>query len=550
MENHPAVGVVGCGYWGKNLVRNFHELGSLKAIYDVDPRQLETARQKYDTPTCDSYQKMLDDAGLQGVVIAAPAAQHYTLAKQALDAGKDVFVEKPLALHVEEAEELTRRAEQCGRILMVGHLLQYHPAIRKLKLLIREGVLGKVQYIHSSRLNFGKLRTEENILWSFAPHDISAILYLLEEEPVLIAAHGGNYLNAQIADVTLSSCRFASGVTAHIFVSWLHPFKEQKLVIVGDRQMAVFDDTQPQHKLLLYPHQVDWIDRRPVARCSEGKEVPLSGDEPLRLECEHFLKCIATRQNPDTDGNNGVRVLRILNASERSLKNNGQVQTMEAVSSSYYSDPTSKVDEPVSIGTGTHIWHFSHIMPNCSIGERCNIGQNVHVASGVRIGNNVKIQNNVSLYEGVELEDDVFCGPSMVFTNVINPRSHVNRKKEYQKTLVRRGATLGANSTIVCGVTIGEYAFVGAGAVVTRDVPPHALVVGSPARQIGWMCRCGFRLHPSGGQAHCEACDQFYIFEHDILDPAKVSVLPIRARVAAAQAHTLAQSNGKPLGNL
>lgn len=550
MENHPAVGVVGCGYWGKNLVRNFHELGSLKAIYDVDSRQLETARQKYGTPTCDSYQRMLDDASLQGVVIAAPAAQHYTLAKQALDAGKDVFVEKPLALHVEEAEELTRRAEQCGRILMVGHLLQYHPAIRKLKLLIREGVLGKVQYIHSSRLNFGKLRTEENILWSFAPHDISAILYLLEEEPVLIAAHGGNYLNAQIADVTLSSCRFASGVTAHIFVSWLHPFKEQKLVIVGDRQMAVFDDTQPQHKLLLYPHQVDWIDRRPVARCSEGKEVPLSGDEPLRLECEHFLECIATRQNPDTDGNNGVRVLRILNASERSLKNNGQVQTMEAVSSSYYADPTAKVDEPVSIGTGTHIWHFSHVMSNCSIGERCNIGQNVHVASGVRIGNNVKIQNNVSLYEGVELEDDVFCGPSMVFTNVINPRSHVNRKKEYRKTLVRRGATLGANSTIVCGVTIGEYAFVGAGAVVTKDVPPYALVVGSPARQIGWMCCCGVRLYPCGGQAHCEACDQFYIFEHDILDPAKVSVLPIRARVAAVQAHTVAQSNGKPLGNL
>jgi UDP-2-acetamido-3-amino-2,3-dideoxy-glucuronate N-acetyltransferase len=548
MENHPAVGVVGCGYWGKNLVRNFHELGSLKVIYDVDQTRLVALRQKYGTPTCDSYEKMLEDPDLQGVVIAAPAVQHYALAREALEAGKDVFVEKPLALHVEEAEELTQRAEERGRILMVGHLLQYHPAIRKLKVLIREGFLGKVQYIHSSRLNFGKLRTEENILWSFAPHDISAILYLLEEEPVSIAAHGGNYLNPQIADVTLSSCRFASGVTAHIFVSWLHPFKEQKLVIVGDRQMAVFDDTQSEHKLLLYPHQVDWIDRRPVARCSEGREVGLSGEEPLRLECTHFLECIATRQNPDTDGHNGVRVLRILNASERSLKSNGQVQTMELAPRSYHADPTAKVDEPVSIGDGTHIWHFSHVMANCSIGEQCNLGQNVHVASGVRIGNNVKIQNNVSLYEGVELEDDVFCGPSMVFTNVINPRSHVNRKREYRKTLVRRGATLGANSTIVCGVTIGEFAFVGAGAVVTRDVLPYALVVGSPARQIGWMCRCGVRIYPSGGHAHCVSCHQFYVFDHDVLDPTKISIQPIPPGTAATQAQP--RSNGQAVGKL
>lgn len=548
MENHPAVGVVGCGYWGKNLVRNFHELGSLKTIYDMDPNAMEILGRKYDTPTCDSYRQMLEDSGLQGIVIAAPAAQHYALAKQALEAGKDVFAEKPLALHVEEAEELTQRAKKQGRILMVGHLLQYHPAIRKLKLLIREGVLGKVQYIHSSRLNFGKLRTEENILWSFAPHDISAILYLLDEEPVSIAAHGGNYLNAEIADVTLSSCRFASGVTAHIFVSWLHPFKEQKLVIVGDRQMAVFDDTQSARKLLLYPHQVDWIDRRPVARCSEGKEVPLSGEEPLRVECAHFLECIATRRNPDTDGNNGVRVLRILSASERSLKSNGQVQTMGPAPSPYHADPTAKVDEPVSIGSGTHIWHFSHIMANCYIGERCNLGQNVHVASGVRIGNNVKIQNNVSLYDGVELEDDVFCGPSMVFTNVINPRSHVNRKKEYRKTLVRQGATLGANSTVICGVTIGEYAFVGAGAVVTRDVPPYALVVGSPARQIGWMCRCGVRLQPTGGHARCESCYQFYVFDHGVLDSAKVSVQPIAPEVAVMPPQ--AKPNGQTIGNL
>jgi UDP-2-acetamido-3-amino-2,3-dideoxy-glucuronate N-acetyltransferase len=177
-------------------------------------------------------------------------------------------------------------------------------------------------------------------------------------------------------------------------------------------------------------------------------------------------------------------------------------------------------------------------MSNCVIGEKCNMGQNVHVASGVRIGNNVKIQNNVSLYTGVELEDDVFCGPSMVFTNVTNPRSFVNRKNEYKKTLVRRGASLGANSTIVCGSTIGEYAFVGAGAVVTRDIPPYALVVGSPARQIGWMCRCGSRLAVSDERAQCESCGQAYMLTHNLLTPtASPAVLVESAQSALEKAN-------------
>jgi UDP-2-acetamido-3-amino-2,3-dideoxy-glucuronate N-acetyltransferase len=527
MNDHIAVAVVGCGYWGQNLVRNFHQLGRLRVICDVERPRLEELQQQYEgIDICDSYEDLFRREDIEGIVIAAPAAQHYSLAKRALEMGKDVFVEKPLSLHVEHAEELTQLAHKAGRVLMVGHLLQYHPAIQKLKSLIREGALGKVQYIYSSRLNFGKLRTEENILWSFAPHDISAILFLLGEEPSSVAAHGGNYLNANVADVTLTSCNFASGVTAHIFVSWLHPFKEQKLVVVGDRQMAVFDDMQTERKLVLYPHRIEWLDRHPIAKRSEGQVVPLPPLEPLRLECLHFLECISTRQKPNTDGDNGVRVLRILNASERSLKNHGEVQQLGELQPSFFVDPTAKVDQPTKIGPGTHIWHFSHVMPNCVIGENCNMGQNVHVASGVRIGNNVKIQNNVSLYTGVELEDDVFCGPSMVFTNVANPRSFINRKSEYKKTLVRRGASLGANSTVVCGVTIGEYAFVGAGAVVTRDVPSHALVVGSPARQIGWMCRCGVRLHLSEERAHCESCGQNYVFEGSQLTFTQSSPVP------------------------
>jgi UDP-2-acetamido-3-amino-2,3-dideoxy-glucuronate N-acetyltransferase len=183
----------------------------------------------------------------------------------------------------------------------------------------------------------------------------------------------------------------------------------------------------------------------------------------------------------------------------------------------YFVHESSYVDEPCQIGEGTKIWHFSHVMANCVIGPRCNIGQNVVISPGVRLGEGCKIQNNVSLYTGVELEDFVFCGPSMVFTNVVNPRSEVVRKDEYRRTLVRRGASIGANATVVCGVTIGQYAFIGAGSVVTRDVPDFALVLGNPARRSGWMCRCGVKLRPNGGRIRCEVCGTTYVLHEDVL---------------------------------
>ena len=490
----PKVGVIGCGYWGKNLVRNFFALGTLGAVCDVDEKQLESVRGTYAVPTTRGFGDLLAMPDIEAVAIAAPAAQHFGLAERALRADKDVFVEKPLALGVEEGQRLVDLARERGRILMVGHLLQYHPAVLELQRLVNSGELGKIHYIYSSRLNLGKLRTEENILWSFAPHDISVILFLLGEAPIRVAAHGGSYLNSQVQDVTITILDFASGVKAHIFVSWLHPFKEQKLVVVADGKMAVFDDGEAENKLVIYPHRIEWLDRAPVARKAEAQFVHVKAEEPLRTECEHFLECIRERKTPRTDGEEGLRVLRVLNMCEKSLAAQGQPATVELSGRPYFAHPTAVIDTPCEIGEGTKIWHFSHIMAGCRIGRSCNLGQNVLVSTACHIGDNVKIQNNVSVYTGVDLENDVFCGPSMVFTNVINPRSHIVRKHQYQRTLVKRGATLGANCTVLCGTTIGQYAFVAAGAVVTRDVPDYALVLGVPAKQAGWMCQCGVRL--------------------------------------------------------
>jgi len=526
----PQVGVLGCGYWGKNLVRNFHELGALRAVYDPSSEALRAAGSANGVPVVTCIDEILGDPEIDAVVIAAPAAQHYDLTRKCIAAGKDVFVEKPLALRAEEGRELAALAAEHAKILMVGHILLYHPAILELHKLIREGELGQIQYIYSSRLNLGKLRTEENILWSFAPHDISAILFLLNETPVRVSSHGGSYLRSHIFDTTLTTCDFESGAKAHIFVSWLHPFKEQKLAIIGSKKMAVFDDLEPERKLTLFSHRIDWLNRVPVARRDDGQVVPLPKEEPLRRECQHFLECVQTRTTPRTDGESAVRVLEVLQAGERSLCENGGPMVLAGPAPAFYAHPTAVIDEGVEIGEGSKVWHFSHIMAGAKLGKNCNLGQNVVVSPGVVIGNNVKIQNNVSVYTGVELEDSVFCGPSMVFTNVINPRSHVERKHEYRKTLVRKGASIGANATIVCGATLGRYSFVGAGAVVTHDVPDYALVMGVPASRVGWVCSCGIRLANREGEVQCAACHRAYLVDNEACTELSVGdrVLPFK----------------------
>jgi UDP-2-acetamido-3-amino-2,3-dideoxy-glucuronate N-acetyltransferase len=513
------VAVVGAGYWGKNLVRNFHQIGALKLICDKNETALNTLREQFSgVETCLNLGDVLERPDIDGVVIATPGETHFNLAREALLAGKHVFVEKPLVLNESEGLELIDTARQKARVLMVGHLLQYHPAFIKLKEMIMAGELGRINYIYSHRLNFGKIRREENILWSFAPHDISMILSLAGEEPESIMTTGGYYLHQRIADVTTTHFEFPSGLHAHIFVSWLHPFKEQKLVVVGDSKMAVFDDTLNwQNKLLLYPHHIQWMNGVPMPAKAKPERVEILQDEPLRYECSHFLGCMSNGHRPVTDGQEGLRVLKILNASQNSLDQQGKKIKLDKkhspdkpitlsssdIAAGAFVHETAFVDQGAVVGVGTKIWHFSHVLSGSKIGERCNIGQNVVVGPDVTIGKGCKIQNNVSVYKGVTLEDGVFCGPSMVFTNIYNPRAEFPKMDQVRPTLVKRGATIGANATILCGTTLGRYSFVGAGAVVTRNVPDHALVLGNPAKQIGWMCECGERLTDD---LECQSC--------------------------------------------
>jgi UDP-2-acetamido-3-amino-2,3-dideoxy-glucuronate N-acetyltransferase len=518
----PKIAVVGAGYWGKNLIRNLYEIGHLAAICDSNELIKQAYESKYqDVQYVSDYSSILCDESIDAVVLATPAVTHYKMAREALNADKHVFIEKPLALELREGQELIALAEKNSKILMVGHILQYHSAVLKLKEMINRGDLGKIQYIYSNRLNIGKIRTEENILWSFAPHDISVILMLLDEIPETLYACGGNYLQEHVADVTVTTMNFPSGVKAHIFVSWLHPFKEQKLVVVGDKKMAVFDDLS-QEKLFLYSHKIEWLSRAPVASKAEAEAIPLAMVEPLKAECRHFVDCIQNDLRPRTDGEEGLRVLRVLSASQESLDKRGAVirlsdiskeattPPMQSANNGFFVHDSSVIDKGVEVGKGTAVWHFSHILTGSKIGANCRVGQGVVVGPNVTIGNGCKIQNNVSVYEGVTLEDHVFCGPSMVFTNVFNPRSEFPRMKEMRHTLVKTGATLGANCTIVCGNTIGSYSFVGAGAVVTKDIPDYALVLGNPARISGWVCKCGVKLQFRSNEAVCEACGSHY----------------------------------------
>ena len=314
--------VVGCGYWGQNLVRNFHELGVLGVVCDATTSGRRRAAELAPTSVVVEDIAAVLESDVDGVAIATPAETHFTLAQRALRAGKDVFVEKPLALTYEEGARLVALAEERDRILMVGHVLEYHPAVDALRRLVETGELGKVRYVYSNRLSLGKVRREENILWSFAPHDIAVILQLVRSEPFQVVACGGSYVQPNIADVTVTNLLFDNGVRAHVFVSWLHPFKEQRLVVVGEKKMASFDDVGK--RLVIYDQRVEVENGEPVPVKGEGVEVEFPADEPLRVECTAFVQAIESRTPPRTDGHSGLRVLNVLQAAQRSMMMNGE----------------------------------------------------------------------------------------------------------------------------------------------------------------------------------------------------------------------------------
>jgi UDP-2-acetamido-3-amino-2,3-dideoxy-glucuronate N-acetyltransferase len=321
MKPAPRLAVVGSGYWGKNLVRNFAALGALAAIVEVDPaaRAVQAAAHPAADATGD-LDAVLARRDIDAVAIATPAETHGRIAAACLAAGKHVFVEKPLCLDLAEAGRLSADAAARGLTLMVGHVLLYHPAFAALRAAVAAGRIGRLRYVYSNRLSLGKIRTEENALWSFAPHDISMILALTGGLPERVATHGGAYLSPGIADSTVSYLSFAEGVQAHIFVSWLHPYKDHRMVVIGSDGMIVFDDTAGgPGKLQLYRHVVNVAGPVPTVDKVPGEPLAYEAAEPLARECAHFLDCVANGTTPLSDGREGIGVLRVLDACQRAL---------------------------------------------------------------------------------------------------------------------------------------------------------------------------------------------------------------------------------------
>jgi len=330
------IAVVGTGDWGANLVRNFATLPGAKlvALCDTDPGRLAKTAARYPgVRTMARVEEVAAAAEVRAVVVSASAIQHYPIARTLLEAGKDVYVEKPLALQADHAEALVKLARERDRILMVGHLLLYHPAVRYLKEMVTRGELGDLFYLYSQRVNLGKVRRDENALWSFAPHDLSVILHLIDAEPLDVAARGSAFLQGTVEDVVFLHLRFTGGRMAHVHVSWLDPHKLRKITVVGSRKMVVFDDMEASEKVRIYDKGIDRPGTQVGQIVSYGDALSVrSGDilipkislqEPLQLECQHFVDCVREHRTPLTDGADGLRVVRVLAAAQQSLAAGG-----------------------------------------------------------------------------------------------------------------------------------------------------------------------------------------------------------------------------------
>jgi predicted dehydrogenase len=334
------VGVVGLGYWGPNLARNFDRLPGAELAYccDLDEANLARARSSYpDAVVTDDLERLLGDETLAAVVVATSVPTHYALGKRVLDAGKHAFIEKPIALKAADAQDLLDRAEANDVKLMVGHLLEYHPAVAKMKELIDSGELGKVFYAYANRLNLGKVRTDENALWSLGPHDVSVLNYLTGDEPEEVSARGECYLQDDVEDVVFGYIRYKSGMVGHLHVSWLDPHKSRKITVVGEKKMVVFDDMESERKLTIYDKgatttrtKFDTYGEFVTLHFGDIHIPKIGNDEPLRLECQHFVDCIVKDEQPRSDGRDALNVVKVLDAMEVSLREGGRpVKTAE-----------------------------------------------------------------------------------------------------------------------------------------------------------------------------------------------------------------------------
>jgi predicted dehydrogenase len=326
MEPSLRIGVAGLGYWGPNLARNFSVLPGCELTWCCDASEAARVREAGRFPGArftDRLEDLLADPDLDAVALATPVPSHAELAVRVLEAGKHCFVEKPLAQSVADAERVVAAAKDSGRVLMVGHLLEYHPGIRKLKELTGSGELGeRIYYIYGNRLNLGKLRADENALWSLGAHDVSVVLHLAEEEPSEVIAHGESYVRPGVQDVVFCFLRFPSGLSAHLHLSWLDPHKERRFTVVGSRRMATFDDMAIEGKLTVYDKGFDedaGSYGEYITRTGGSFSPPVPNTEPLRVECEHFVECVRTGQRPRSDGASGLRVVRVLEELQCSL---------------------------------------------------------------------------------------------------------------------------------------------------------------------------------------------------------------------------------------
>tara|TARA_Y200000002_G_scaffold369557_1_gene363825 strand:+ start:1911 stop:2882 length:972 start_codon:yes stop_codon:yes gene_type:complete len=316
------ISVVGCGQWGKNLVRNFSELGGLFSVCDTDAKISKKYASQYKVKES-SFEEIINDPNIKGVALTVPAHLHASMAIEAMNKGKHVFVEKPLAMNVTEAELMIATAKKNNVKIMVGHLLQFHPIFNAIKKMVKNGEIGKLKYIYSNRLGFGKVRSQEDVIWSFAPHDISMILSLVDESPEFVRTNSAYVLQKNLADAATILMEFNSGLKSQISVSWINPYKEVKLIISGETAILVFDDTKPwNEKLAIYPYEVVSYKKNINLKKTYVKYLEIPEEEPLKIECQHFLDVVEKNIKPITDGAEGLKVIKVLSAVSKSQNKN------------------------------------------------------------------------------------------------------------------------------------------------------------------------------------------------------------------------------------